>query len=126
MTNNPRIYLWIALALVLWLNYEAWMRDYGPRPGPVTTSGTQTAPGGGTAPTGDLGNRIPQASKAAPAVPTANQNAIGGAPAAAVPEERTSNSAASPDAVHVRTDVLDVDISTRGGTIQKADLLKYP
>ena len=44
MTNNPRIYLWIALALVVWLNYDAWMRDYGPKPGAITTPTTQ-APG---------------------------------------------------------------------------------
>ncbi len=28
--------------------------------------------------------------------------------------------------MHVRTDVLNLDISTRGGTIQRADLTKYP
>src|ERR1700730_17010394 len=45
MTNNPRIYLWIALALMVWLNYDAWQRDYGPRPDVVTTT-TRPANGG--------------------------------------------------------------------------------
>ncbi len=33
MTNNVRIYLWIALAIVLWLNYNRWVQDYSARPG---------------------------------------------------------------------------------------------
>ena len=43
MNNNPRIYLWIALALVGWLNYQAWMTDYGPRPGANITANSQTS-----------------------------------------------------------------------------------
>ena len=39
MTNNIRIYLWIALAAVLYFNYQAWMQDYGPRPEIVTNTG---------------------------------------------------------------------------------------
>jgi YidC/Oxa1 family membrane protein insertase len=128
MTNNPRIYLWIALALVVWLNYDAWMRDYGPKPGAITTPTTQTSGGAQTtgAP-GDLSSRIPQASKTEPGASTANQGAPTSAAAPpAVPGEASANAAATPQVVHVHTDVLDVDISTLGGTIQKADLLKYP
>ena len=128
MTNNPRIYLWIALALVVWLNYDAWMRDYGPKPSAITTPTTQMPAGAhSTGAAGDLGSRIPQASKAEQAGSTANQ---AGAPAAVPPtaesEASSSNAAPSAQVVHVRTDVLDVDVSTLGGTIQKADLLKYP
>ena len=50
MNNNPRIYLWIALALVAWLNYQAWMTDYGPKPG-ANTVASQT-PEGARNPTG--------------------------------------------------------------------------
>src|SRR5436305_1855938 len=32
ISNNPRIYIWGALALVVFLNYQAWMTDYGPKP----------------------------------------------------------------------------------------------
>jgi YidC/Oxa1 family membrane protein insertase len=133
MTNNPRIYLWVALAIVLYFNYEAWMRDYGPGPGSIaTTPSTQTSPGshGTSASPGDLGNRIPEVSKAQPATaPTATPNATvattqAGANAAAA--EQAPNASAPPDVVHVHTDVLDADIGTRGGTIQRADLLKYP
>jgi YidC/Oxa1 family membrane protein insertase len=131
MTNNPRIYLWIALALMVWLNYDAWQRDYGPRPDAVTN----TRPANGSpAPTpnvtNDLANQVPQAPKqpapanGAPAGPAAGT----ASPAESVPGSTapsTPDAAAAP-VVHVHTDVLDLDISTRGGTIQRADLLKYP
>jgi YidC/Oxa1 family membrane protein insertase len=122
MTNNPRIYLWIALALMIWLNYDAWQRDYGPRPELITNT-TQSATGTPATPANnDLANQIPQAPKeGTPAAPAT------GAPTAATatPSGAPSDSATAP-VVHVRTDVLDLDISTRGGIIQKADLLKYP
>ena len=76
MNNNPRIYLWIALALVGWLNYQAWMTDYGPRPGANTVVGTQnsgSAHNMGAA--NDLSSKIPQASKAESPGPTDNKTA---------------------------------------------------
>ena len=27
---NPRILLWMALLFLAWLNFDAWMKDYGP------------------------------------------------------------------------------------------------
>ena len=30
LPNNPRVYLWVALALLLILNVEYWMRDFAP------------------------------------------------------------------------------------------------
>ncbi len=123
MTNNPRIYLWIALALMAWLNYDAWQRDYGPRPDVVTNTGQ--APAGTAAPaaTSDLANQIPQAPK--------ETAAASGAGAATTPAEAGTGGAAATESgtasvIHVRTDVLDLDISTKGGTLQRADLLKYP
>ena len=142
MTNNPRIYLWIALALMVWLNYDAWQRDYGPRTDVVTNT-TQPANGSpaSTSPaTSDLANQIPQTPKAAaPAngVPpsstagtSAGSSSTAGTPSAAgtVPGSTTTaspDSAAAP-VIHVRTDVLDLDISTRGGILQRVDLLNYP
>ena len=133
MTNNPRIYLWLALLAMVWLNYTQWQQDYGPRPDAVTNT-TRTA-NGAPAPapsaTGDLANQVPQAPKeAAPTTGTASSSSSAPTPAAAA-EVPGSTASATPDTatapvIHVRTDVLDLDISTRGGTLQRADLLKYP
>jgi YidC/Oxa1 family membrane protein insertase len=124
--GNLRIYLWAALAMLLLYDYQVWVRDYAPPPGTAATSAAAptAAPAGG-----ELGNRVPEAPPATSATATSQSPATGAqAPAAAT----TSIPAASPQAaaavpvVHVRTDVLDIDISTRGGTIERVDLLAYP
>ena len=33
MTNNIRVFLWLGLALAVWLNYSQWQVDYSPKPG---------------------------------------------------------------------------------------------
>jgi len=128
MTNNPRIYLWIALALMIWLNYDAWQRDYGPPPGAITnTTQPQNAAPPAT-PSGNLANQLPEAPKApATANTPATEPSGAGATTSSGAVPAASSSETAPAAiVHVRTDVLDVEISTRGGTIQRVDLLNYP
>ena len=41
LPNNPRLYLWVALGLLGLLNYQAWMKDYGPPPEPTAASAPQ-------------------------------------------------------------------------------------
>ena len=41
---NPRIYLWIALALLLWMNLVQWNRDFAERPGLPAPAGAITTP----------------------------------------------------------------------------------
>jgi YidC/Oxa1 family membrane protein insertase len=107
--QNPRIFLWIALALVLWLNYEAWIRDYPPASA-VAAGQTPAA----AAKPNDLSATLPQAAMESGK--------------SALPTRQTKMAAPELDAgvVHVRTDVLDLDISRKGGTLQRVDLLRYP
>jgi YidC/Oxa1 family membrane protein insertase len=124
MTNNPRIYLWIALALMVWLNYDAWQRDYGPRPDVITNTTRPANSSPATTASSDLANQVPQIPKE-----TAPASGATAAAAAKAPTDSSASGttdAASAPAVHVRTDVLDLDIGTRGGTIQRADLINYP
>ena len=127
LASNLRVFLWAALALLLFYDYQAWMHDYGPAPG-STAGAPAAAPSSAPPPASDLGERIPQTSAAAPAVTSPGASAA--APAAA---ESSGGAAAAPAAgaapggtVHVRTDVLDVDIGMRGGTLERVDLLAYP
>jgi YidC/Oxa1 family membrane protein insertase len=113
--DNQRIFVWAALAVVLWLNYTTWQRDYAPPP--VSSAAAQSsAAAPNVAPTDTL-----------PALPTETatptpQAATTHAPTAEQPVE----SAETKDGVvHVVTDVLSLDISTRGGDLVRADLLKY-
>ena len=70
MNNNPRFYLWLALAVVLWLNYTTWQRDFPPLPAAATAVQSQTAP---SKQPSALANSIPQAqqSTASDGVPPA-------------------------------------------------------
>ena len=140
MNNMPRILVWAAFLVVLYANYQAWMTDYGPRPG-LSTVSSQNASGshnpGGSA---DLGSKIPQAPAATQPTGAASNSAsattagtVPPPPGTAAGAPTTAGAAPSPPAttttaaevIHVRTDVLDVEISTLGGTIKQADLLKY-
>ncbi|MEO7773785.1 MAG: membrane protein insertase YidC [Steroidobacteraceae bacterium] len=119
--KNPRLFIWVALALVLFLNYEQWMRDYTvvPPTAPVSVDGK---PALVPAPAAGLDASIPEAPvgsvPAAPAVATAAAATAGGAVA--------GDAAPTGEHVHVRTNVLDIDIGLRGAELSRADLLKYP
>jgi YidC/Oxa1 family membrane protein insertase len=111
--DNQRLFVWAALALVLWMNYTAWQRDYAAPPVPAATQSSAATPN--AAPTDSL-PQLPTES-ATPAQPSATP-----APAPEQPVETAENNAG---VVRVVTDVLSVDISTRGGELTRADLLKY-
>jgi YidC/Oxa1 family membrane protein insertase len=108
--DNQRIFIWAALALVLWLNYTTWQSDYAPPPATATVAAKPDA-GTAAAPSTQSLPSLPSTQDAAPA-------ATNTAPSTA-PVERAPT-------VRVITDVLDLQISTRGGELQRADLLKYP
>ncbi|MFZ0551846.1 MAG: membrane protein insertase YidC [Steroidobacteraceae bacterium] len=123
--NSPRIYLWIALAVVLIFNYQTWQRDFPPLPAAATPAPSQTAP---SSQSSSLANSIPQAPQSeasgttqSPATPNSSP------PAAAAAGIPAAKPAASTNAqlVHVHTDVYDIDISTLGGTLEQVQLLKY-
>ena len=129
---NTRMLLWMALAAMLYLNYDAWMHDYPATAsqGNLTTSGAPRT----------LGDSVPEAARTA--APDASPAAAPGAPAAskapaAAVTAASDAFAAPPDAappaaagtspqLHVTTDVLDVLINLKGGELDQADLLQYP
>jgi YidC/Oxa1 family membrane protein insertase len=124
MTSNYlRFALWCALGFALWINYQTWVRDYGP---PLTSSSAgQTlshAPGASGGSEASLGSAIPQASSG----PGRSQSGEASAPTSAAAQGPLSAAITSAPTVDVRTDVLDVRLSLEGGTIVSAKLLKYP
>ena len=117
---NPRIYLWVAVALLLWMNLVQWNRDYGDRPPPAAATTAAPAPSDAqpTAPAEDAS--LPEL----PAAPSPQAEDSTPAEAAAAPLANPAD--ASPSRVRVVTDVLDIDIDLRGGNLVRADLLTYP
>ena len=120
--DNPRIYLWIGLALLVWMNIIQWERDYGQRAAtPATTTAAATAAppaGSAAAPAASTLPSLPAAGPAAP--PAAAASAGSAAPVAA------SAVARSAPTIRVVTDVLDLDVSLQGGDLLRADLRRYP
>src|ERR1700733_10602968 len=110
MTSNiSRYALWIVLGYALWINYQAWLKDY---------TAVDTAAAAITAAhvhSGGLANEIPQSGAdnapgvSAPAA-SAAASGVAAAPAEAVGALAVATSVATGPAVHVHTDVLDLNI----------------
>ncbi len=93
--------LWVALAFVLMLIWQAWQQDYGPRPEaavPAQQTGKNNQPSG--------------------AVPTV--------PSVETPAAQARETLKSGERIRVRTDVLDLEIDTVGGDLRRVDLPAYP
>jgi YidC/Oxa1 family membrane protein insertase len=121
--GNLRIFLWVGLALALWLNYETWQKDYAP----VAAAATATQANKPAA----LDAAIPQAPvSVAASAPSgaAVADAVPAPPAAAAGAAAVVSNAATMGGslVHVITDVLDLDIGLTGGELLRADLPNYP
>ncbi len=103
--DNQRLFLWIALAFVAYLNWQAWQIDYGPAPTPTPAPSAETA--------------------AVPEDPEDELPGLSTAPGAPEPAPSLVE-ADGGGVVSIVTDVLDLDLNTRGGDLQRADLLGYP
>ncbi|MBK6726718.1 MAG: membrane protein insertase YidC [Xanthomonadales bacterium] len=110
--NNARSFFWIALAALGFLLWNAWQNDYQ-RTQPLAPT---AATGAVELPAADTGSDLPAAA-GAPVVPSA---------AAVASIANTPEPAAGSELVHVVSDVLELDIDTRGGTLTKANLRRYP
>jgi YidC/Oxa1 family membrane protein insertase len=113
--DNQRLLIWAFFGLMAWMTYQTWQQDYAPRPVPPAAQQAQRSPELSAMDAGDEG-ALPELGEAT-AAPALADDTI------AAPEASTATLAPS---VRVRTDVLEVEISTQGGTLQKAVLLNYP
>ena len=108
--EQQRFFLFIALAIILFLLWDAWQKDYGPQPVPsVTTTQTETT---STVKAVDIpeGADIPAVVSTPGSIPQAVQQPV-------LPTSKE---------IVVETDLLRVVINTTGGDVRKVDLLEYP
>jgi YidC/Oxa1 family membrane protein insertase len=115
--DNQRLLIWVFFAMMVWITYQTWVQDYAPKPAqPVAeqTGEALSAPGA-TAPEEDL----PAISDA---TGTAGAEGLPTTPGV-VGEQPTMPTAPT---IRVTTDVLNIEISTQGGTLQSAALSRYP
>ena len=111
--DNVRLILIFALAFVLLLLYQAWVKDYGTAPFQTAEAPSQET----EKPTSPPGQAVPT-----PSVPIVETP---GGTTEAVPAPEAKTVTQSP-VVRVRTDVLDLEISTRGGDLRSLLLQDYP
>ncbi len=116
--GNLRMFLWLGLALALWLNFETWQKDHAPAAAAAVSATQANKPAA-------LDAAIPTAPAAT--VPAAASSTVPAPTPAATPDAAPVSGATAPAAVvRVITDVLDLDISLAGGELQRADLTNYP
>src|SRR5689334_23156624 len=106
--DKLRPYVWIALAASLYISYIFWQNDYPSSEPPPATPVTHTSTNQLPPLPGESSNSAPQSS-----VPIADS------PVAA-PQSALAQT------INVHTDVLDLVISTQGGELDRAELVKYP
>ena len=111
--DNQRLLVWAAFGMLLWFTYQTWMQDYGPAPVPVAPPAeTEQLPG---EPADDQ-LTLPELGE------------VAGEPqeASALPGSEPAQQAADGGIITVRTDVLELQISARGGALVRATVLGYP
>ena len=111
--ETTRFILLIALGLVLTMIWQSWHEDYGDLsvPTQVTDDQQQTLESVATPSIEDL-----------PTVPMSAAKRE----APSLVADKNSEGFLNGEVVHVKTDLLDLEINTRGGTIQHLELLNYP
>lgn len=105
----PRLILFMALAFVVLLLWEAWQEDYRQPAGQPPAQGTARAP-------------APSDTPALPSAPPQGADA----PEAPGTPAKPAPALESRERVTVETDVLRLEIDTLGGDIRHAELPQYP
>ena len=105
--DNVRLFLFMALAFLGMLLYQAWQEDYGPKPVATAENANPAETVAGDTPTAPRQADIDNAAPSVPGVPT--------------PE-----AAKSSGLIKIVTDTLDLVLDSRGGTIVDARLIQYP
>ena len=107
MMDQQRPFLYLSLVFLGFLIWSTWQQDHAPKPVVPTNSGVQQQANGS--------NSVPSGSSVSvngtDTIPSANN---------------TSTANTQAQQIHIKTDVLDVFISTLGGTIVQADLPTHP
>ncbi|MFK5914646.1 MAG: membrane protein insertase YidC [Woeseiaceae bacterium] len=116
--EQQRLFLTIGLFFLLYLAYDAWQVQFNPQPIPqtqITSNAAPSADGVSTIPQGADNSVSNQGSLST--VPSAIPNA------STIPVVKAMQQA---QRVIVTTDVLRVEIDSRGGDVRVVDLVKYP
>jgi YidC/Oxa1 family membrane protein insertase len=115
--DNQRLLVWAAFGLMVWITYQAWMQDYGPQPAQPVASEAPPADAAS-----ESASDLPALEE--PLADAPDEPPALGATPTTEPESEPELAAAG--IIRVQTDVLDLQISEHGGTLQRALLKRYP
>ena len=110
--DNQRLLIWAAFGLLAWFTYQQWIQDYS------------TPPAESTAPVSEDALSPVTENDELPALQEPSMDAAAPELAPELPEVAAAEPAAG--LIRVSTDVFELEIATRGGTIQRATLKNYP
>jgi YidC/Oxa1 family membrane protein insertase len=110
--NQTRTFLMFALLAVAYFLFMAWEKDYAPPP-PQTAVASASSSVKDSAADGSVPGAIPSGTTTP-------------APAGDVPVTSAPAAKAASHLINVKTDVLNLTVDTRGGSLVHADLLGYP
>jgi YidC/Oxa1 family membrane protein insertase len=114
--DNTRMFLLLAMAMVLMLIYNAWEQQNAPVPPPAAV-----APVAAPAPA-IPGTATPAAPVAAPTV----SSDVPSVPATAAPARAESEAFVRGQRIQIRTDLLQAEVDTQGGDLRQLNLVAYP
>ena len=117
--DNQRLIVWAAFGLLAFMTYQTWMLDYAQPPAEATQTLNSDAPATTLQPEDPAGS-LPSLPEADSDTPVLQPQAAPGE-AAVAPDASDAS-----QAIHVSTDVFDIEISTAGGVIKRAVLRNYP
>lgn len=123
--EQQRLFLTIGLFFLLYLAYDAWQLQFGPQPQPVPVS--QIANGPDSVKSADVpmgaDNTATQSS-----VPTGSDSTSSSMPSSIPSAVNAPVAKAIEQAqrIIVETDILRLEIDSRGGDVRIVDLVKYP
>ncbi len=106
--ETQRLLLFFGLAMVLFLMWDAWEKQFNPPPPPVATSQTRT--------TSSQAGDVPHSNEA---IPTSSAPQVSTLPSTAAQLEQGEK-------ILVETDVFRAEINSIGGDLRHVKLLKYP
>ena len=111
--EQQRLFLTIGLFFLLYLAYDAWQIEFGPKPAAVPLTQTINSP--------TQSADVPVGADNVSASPSSIPSSV---PSAAVMP--TAKAIEQAQRIIVDTDVLHLEIDSRGGDVRIVDLIKYP
>ncbi|MDD5461388.1 MAG: membrane protein insertase YidC [Methylococcales bacterium] len=109
--DNIRFILIVTFAMLVFMIWQAWQLDYGPKPEVAAIVNPEA---------GNIKEDLPSTAGAPAQTESADQSPV------TTPVAVSSSAAAAKKTVTVKTDVIALEIDVEGGTITNLDLLNYP